>query len=69
MSISRLQVLEIVVSCFWCVMLLLAILYLGRLYVNDGSMSYEGTMGLIGIIAGFIVAMMGTGYWLSKLKN
>jgi|TARA_B110000263_G_C15300318_1_gene507644 hypothetical protein len=50
-------------------MLLLAILYLGRLYVNDGSMSYEGTMGLIGIIAGFIVAMMGTGYWLSKLKN
>jgi len=50
-------------------MLLLAFLYLGKLYSNEGSMSYEGTIGIIGAMAGFIVVMMGTGYWLSKLKN
>jgi heme A synthase len=48
----------------WSGLFVLAIVYIGSKYSIQ-----EGTLWIIVVLVGFIIAMMGTGYLLSKIEE
>ena len=64
MSLPRIRLLEIIASVAWSGLFVLAIIYIGSNYPIQ-----EGTIWIIIVIVGFIIAMMGTGYLLSKREE
>ena len=64
MSLPRIRLLEIIASVVWSGLFVLAIIYIGSKYPIQ-----EGTLWIIIVIVGFIIAMMGTGYLLSKREE
>jgi hypothetical protein len=46
-----------------------AIVYIGNKYSMQEGVLQEGTLWIIVVIVGFIVAMMGTGYLLSRIEE
>ena len=64
MSLPRIRLLEIIASVVLSGLFVLAIIYIGSKYSIQ-----EGTLGIIVVLVGFIVAMMGTGYLLSKREE
>ncbi len=69
MSLPRIRLLEIIASVAWAGLFVLAIVYIGSKYSMQEGVLQDGTLWIIATIVGFIVVMMGTGYWLSKIEE
>ena len=69
MSIPRIRLLEIIASVAWASIFVVAIVYIGIKYSMQEGVLQEGTLWIIVVIVGFIVAMMGTGYLLSRIEE
>ena len=69
MSIPRIRLLEIIASVARASVFVVAIVYIGNKYSMQDGVLQEGTLWIIVVIVGFIAAMMGTGYLLSRIED
>ena len=69
MNIPRIRLLEIIASVAWASVFVVAIVYIGNKYSMQEGVLQEGTLWIIVVIVGFIVAMMGTVYLLSRIEE
>ena len=69
MSIPRIRLLEIIASVACASIFVVAIVYIGNKYSMQDGVLQEGTLWIIVVIVGFIAAMMGTGYLLSRIED
>tara|TARA_A100001037_G_scaffold306085_1_gene349111 strand:+ start:27895 stop:28104 length:210 start_codon:yes stop_codon:yes gene_type:complete len=69
MSLPRIRLMEIISSVVWASIFVIGVVYIGSKYSMQEGPLQEGTLWMIGIITAFIIAMMGTGYWLSTIEE
>ncbi len=64
MELDRETVTEIVVSVGGVALFIAALVVVGLTY-NDGGLSSEGGLALVGLVVAFILTFTGIGWWLS----
>jgi len=68
MAIERETLIEVAVSLLAVGGFIVAVLLVGEIS-GGGSLSGQGALALVGLIAAFIVVMTAAGYWLSGREH